>query len=109
MFTAVRRGQTEEVQALIDAGADVDARNSAAHTPLHVAVWEGNADVAQVRIDARAAGTEWRLSLIVSAPCGLSAQHLVSRFPKPPCVFAIPPPNQSRPAFCPLRCRWLRH
>jgi len=55
LFTAVRRGQPEEVQALIDAGADVNARDNDAdnaYTPLHVAAKKGHAEVAQVLIDA---------------------------------------------------------
>ncbi|MDD9819458.1 MAG: ankyrin repeat domain-containing protein, partial [Nitrospira sp.] len=58
LFTAVRRGQPEEVQALIDAGADVNARDNDAdnaYTPLHVAAKKGHAEVAQVLIDAGAA------------------------------------------------------
>jgi uncharacterized protein len=45
----------ESVRALIDAGADVDARDQAGNTPLHFAAQEGSLAVGRILLEAGAA------------------------------------------------------
>lgn len=51
---AVELNQPEQLRALLDAGADVNEDTGAGLTLLHVAAIRGNAEVAQVLIDAGA-------------------------------------------------------
>lgn len=45
---AACRGDVEEVRALLDGGADVDARGEQGRTALHEAVGQGHAEVVQL-------------------------------------------------------------
>ena len=54
LHTAAWCGCTEIVKMLIDAGADVNAKNSYGNTPLDLAVRYGHADVVNLLIDAGA-------------------------------------------------------
>lgn len=45
LFSAVRSGDTKKVRAIISSGVDVNVRDNARSTPLHVAALEGNTKV----------------------------------------------------------------
>ena len=51
LLEAAKRGTTEEVRRLLDAGADVNARGDDGVTALHEAAYYGPADVVQLLID----------------------------------------------------------
>ena len=53
LHLAARDGQVEIAQALITAGADVNAQNNSGYTPLHRAT-NGNTEIAQALITAGA-------------------------------------------------------
>lgn len=48
---AAQSGNISIVRALLNAGADVNARNPQDITPLHLAAWDGNADIASLLIE----------------------------------------------------------
>ncbi len=51
LFIATRAGNAAEVARLIDAGADIEARDIHDRTPIHIAALFGKTDVLQVLID----------------------------------------------------------
>ena len=51
---AASEGHTEIAQALLDNGADIEARGSSGYTPLHWAAQNGQTEIAQALITARA-------------------------------------------------------
>ena len=54
LYSAVWRGQAEQVRALIAGGANVNARNSDNDPLLHEAVWRNDVEVVQILVDAGA-------------------------------------------------------
>ncbi|RYG54137.1 ankyrin repeat domain-containing protein, partial [archaeon] len=69
LLQAARRGDGPEVHKLLNAGANIHARNQANSTPLHEAVLGGHAEVVAMLLDAGAAA-----ELVNSA--GNDALHL---------------------------------
>ena len=51
LFDAVRRGNLAEVERLLSAGADVEARDELSQTLLHYACWGGHPDVVRMLIE----------------------------------------------------------
>ena len=54
LYSAVWRGQAEQVRALVAGGANVNARNSDNDPLLHEAVWRNDVEVVQILVDAGA-------------------------------------------------------
>ena len=54
LIVALRKGSTEEVRLLLEAGADVDVTNNFGHTPLHIAVRDGNEVAVRLLLEAGA-------------------------------------------------------
>jgi ankyrin repeat protein len=54
IFSAVKDGDTASVKRLIDAGADVNARNLDGNTPLHLACLWGHMDIVRLLIETGA-------------------------------------------------------
>jgi ankyrin repeat protein len=54
LHVACSYGRAEAAQALIERGADLNAADSFAHTPLHVSAYEGQAATTRVLLRARA-------------------------------------------------------
>jgi len=54
LLDAARQGQTEEVQMLLEAGANVDAAGESGATPLYEAVANKHKDLAKILLDAEA-------------------------------------------------------
>ena len=54
LFRATRQGDINQVEQLLERGADIHATNHAGDTPLHVAVTERDANVARVLLKAGA-------------------------------------------------------
>jgi hypothetical protein len=54
LFKAAREGHLDTVQALIDAGADVDKEKTDGGTPLTIAAYEGHLEVVKVLVGAKA-------------------------------------------------------
>ena len=54
LLRACKDGDTEQVRALLDAGADVAAQSSGGNTPLHLAAIWGHAGIATLLLDAGA-------------------------------------------------------
>ncbi|MBP7635388.1 ankyrin repeat domain-containing protein [Candidatus Ozemobacteraceae bacterium] len=48
---AAQSGNVSIVRALLNAGADVNARNPQNITPLHLAAWDGNADIVSLLLE----------------------------------------------------------
>ncbi|OQA06172.1 MAG: Phosphocholine transferase AnkX [bacterium ADurb.Bin374] len=48
---AAQSGNVSIVRALLNAGADVNARNPQDITPLHLAAWDGNADIVSLLLE----------------------------------------------------------
>ena len=46
---ACQEGHAEVVMALLEKGADVDAKNNDGYTPLHCVCWNGHHDIAAMR------------------------------------------------------------
>ena len=69
-----RQETTEVVQVLIDAGADIDAKNNYGHSPLHSACASGALDVVKMLVEAgagvRATNDRGEPCLILAARCG---------------------------------------
>ncbi|KAI9457889.1 ankyrin repeat-containing domain protein [Russula earlei] len=51
LHTALDDGNLESVRSLLDAGTDVNERNTSLQTPLIRATWEGNLEIAKLLID----------------------------------------------------------
>ncbi|MEZ0223521.1 MAG: ankyrin repeat domain-containing protein [Alphaproteobacteria bacterium] len=54
LFKAAIRGDLAETKRLIEAGAEIESRNTSGHTPLMLAAAGGHVDVAAALLDARA-------------------------------------------------------
>jgi ankyrin repeat protein len=54
LFKAALAGHLQALQALIDAGADVDKGNKWGHTPLINAAYKGNLEVVKALVGAKA-------------------------------------------------------
>lgn len=55
LTTAISGGaSSEEIKILIDAGADINARDNFGHTPLHLASWNGDLEIVEALIAAGA-------------------------------------------------------
>lgn len=54
LHSAVWRGKTEQVRALVAGGADVNTRDSDNDPLLHEAVWRGHTEVVRILVDAGA-------------------------------------------------------
>ena len=57
LHRAARENRVDFARALIDGGAEVDARDDVGDTPLHRAAWNNSLDVARLLID-RGANTD---------------------------------------------------
>lgn len=65
LFVATRRGKADEVERLIQEGADIEARDIHDRTPIHIAALFGKTDVLRVLIDNDAdvnSRDQWRVS-----------------------------------------------
>lgn len=61
LFYAVAAGDSEQLSRLLDEGADVNAAYAYRdYTPLHLAVWAGDAGLARLLIEQGAAGSPSR-------------------------------------------------
>ncbi len=56
LYSAVWRGRIEQVRTLVNAGADVNARDSDGDTLLHEASWRGHTEIVQILVEAGAEG-----------------------------------------------------
>lgn len=80
------------VSALLDCGADVEARDGRGHTALHVAAAGGHADAARAllargaRVDARTAGGDSALSLAAARGLGEAVDALLAAGADPTAV-----------------------
>ncbi len=54
LIEAASRGETKKVKALLDAEADVEAKNNNGHTALMLAALSGNTDTAKALLEAGA-------------------------------------------------------
>ncbi len=54
LHDASRTGNTEQVRALLNKGANVNAKNQAGGTPLHTAAYNGRINTVQLLISKRA-------------------------------------------------------
>jgi ankyrin repeat protein len=54
LHDAIIKGNTDYIQALLNAGTDIEARNKEGNTPLYVAVEKGQLEVAKLLLDRKA-------------------------------------------------------
>src|SRR5690348_10863450 len=62
LHVACVRGNMDEVESLIDAGADINARGELGNTPLHEAVHQNNIEVVELLLQrgaSRAIQNDW--------------------------------------------------
>ena len=57
LHNASRDGDLDEVRRLLEAGADIEARDNEGETPLHDACWNGHLEIARLLLDRGADAT----------------------------------------------------
>jgi ankyrin repeat protein len=91
LMVAATRGSREELEALLDGGANVDTRGEHGHTALHCAAGQGHVGIARILLQRGATATlvnDWGdTPLDVARLCGKAeVAHLLAAEPQPGAV-----------------------